>query len=109
MLRPDQAGPAPWPLIPAGPVLYLPEDGRRPAQGNRVTGISLRPGQAIEVGIPVRFTDACYTRAGWTGLDVFYVQEGFLGFTHWVAIPLGTLLIFHEPQPRGAAAICPGK
>jgi hypothetical protein len=110
-LRPDQApspGIQPWPLTPAGQALYLPEYGRRPGRGSPVSGLSLRPGQTIEVAIPVRMSGACYVRAGWTGLTVFYVKERFLAFTHWVAVPLGTPLIFHEPE-NGAGFACPGR
>jgi hypothetical protein len=109
-LRPEQPGSAaPWPLTAAGQALYVPADGPRPARGKPVAGLSLRPGQAIFVGIPVRLSDACYVPNGWTGLNVFYVKERFLLFTRWVAIPLGTPLIFHEPEPSGAGMACPGR
>jgi hypothetical protein len=107
--RPERAGITPWPLRPAGQALYLPADGPRPASGRPVAGLSLRPGQAIFVGIPVRMSGDCHVPNGWTGLRVFYVKERFLIFTHWVAIPLGTPLMFHEPEPSGAGMVCPGR
>src|SRR5262249_9766135 len=109
-LRPGQPGiTPPWPLTLGGQALYLPADDPRPARGRPIAGLSLRPGQAIFVGIPVRQSGACYVPNGWTGLNVFYVKERFLIFTNWVAIPLGPPLIFHEPEPRGAGMACPGR
>src|SRR5262249_15197268 len=108
--RPEQPGiTARWPLTPAGQALYVPADVPRPTRGTPVAGLSLRPGQAIFVGIPVRLSDVCYVPNGWTGLNVFYVKERFLIFTRWVAIPLETPLMFHEPEPRGAGMACPGR
>lgn len=74
-----------------------------------MAGLSLRPGHTIYVGIPARMSGRCYVPDGWTGLDVFYVEERFLFFTHWVAIPLATPLVFHEPEPGGANMVCPGR
>jgi hypothetical protein len=109
-LRPDQTGiTTPWPLTPAGQTLYMPADGPRPARGRPVAGLSLRPGHTILVGMPVRMSGACHVPNGWTGLSVFYVKERFLIFTHWVAIPLGTPLIFHEPEPGGTGMVCPAR
>jgi hypothetical protein len=88
--------------------MYLPEYGPRPAMGRRVAGLSLRLGQAIVVGIPARLRSACYAPNGWTGVNVFYVKERFLFFTHWVAIPLGTPLMFHEPESDAPGMACPG-
>src|SRR5262249_21367238 len=77
--RPEQPGiTARWPLTPAGQALYVPADGPGPTRGTPVAGLSLRPGQAIFVGIPVRLSDVCYVPNGWTGLNVFYVKERFL-------------------------------
>lgn len=115
VLRPDQLTvPDPWPVRLAGPVLYRPEGGAQPAFGRPVVGMTLGAGQTIQLGIPVRLTSACHSN-GWTGLDVFYVQERFLAFTHWVAIPLGTPLTFHQPsivkvQPKpGGPFTCPSR
>jgi len=105
--RPQQLGTTPWPLTPAGWPMYLPEYGPRPNEGRPIAGLTLGPGQAILVGIPARMSGACHVPNGWTGLKFFYVKERFLIFTHWVAIPLGTPLIFHEPEPRGAGMACP--
>jgi hypothetical protein len=108
LIRPGQTRISTWPLRTAGQAMYLPEYGPRPAMGRRVAGLSLRPGQAIVVGIPARLRSACYVPNGWTGVNVFYVKERFLFFTHWVAIPLGTPLIFHEPEADAPGMACPG-
>jgi hypothetical protein len=110
ILPPDQVGVpgTQWPLTPAGAVLYRNERGPLAAKGSPVNGLSLGPGQTILVGIPVRMSGPCYA-SGWTGINVFYVKERFLALTHWVAIPLGTPLMFHGPESPGAGSICPGK
>lgn len=108
--QPQQPGITPWPLTPAGQARYFPEyNSQWRGRGRPVAGLSLRPGQAIYVGIRARMSGACYVPNGWTGIDVFYVEERFLFFTHWVAIPLVTPLIFHEPEPAGATMVCPGR
>jgi hypothetical protein len=108
--QPQQPGITPWPLTPAGPARYFPAyNSSWSGKGRPVAGLSLRPGQAIYVGIPMRMSGPCYVPNGWTGLNVFYVKERFLIFTHWVAIPLGTPLIFHEPERPGANMVCPGR
>lgn len=89
--------------------MYVPEYGARPAKGRPVAGLSLRAGQAIVVGIPARLSGACYVPNGWTGLNFFYVKERFGFFTRWVAIPLGTPLVFHEPEARASGMACPGR
>ena|SRR5215472_470169 len=109
VLRPDQTAVTAWPPTPAGQVLYLPGDGPRPASGRPVAGLSLRPGQSIVVGIPVRLRGACYVPNGWSGLSTFYAKERFAFFTHWVPIPVGTPLIFHEPEAGGPGMVCPGR
>ncbi len=106
--RPEQPGVTPWPLRTAGQAMYVPEYGPRPAKGRPIGGLSLGPGQAIVVGIPARMSGACFVPNGWTGLNFFYVKERFLFFTHWVAIPVGTPLKFHEPEARGPTMACPG-
>lgn len=106
--RPAEPGVRPWPLLTAGQAMYVPEYGPRPKKGHPVAGLSLRPGQAIMVGIPVRMSYACYVPNGWTGVNVFYVKERFLIFTHWVAIPVGSPVVFHEPEPRSSRMVCPG-
>jgi hypothetical protein len=42
-------------------------------------------------------------------MSVFCVKERFLTFTDWVAIPLETPLIFHEPEPGGTGMVCPAR
>ena len=74
LIRPGQTRISTWPLRTAGQTMYLPEYGPRPAMGRRVAGLSLRPGQAIVVGIPARLRSACYAPNGWTGVNVFYVK-----------------------------------
>ena len=106
VVRPGQAGISPWPLRPGGTTLYLPEYGPRPATGRPVAGLSLRPGQAIVVGIPARLSSGCYVPNGWSGATFFYVKERFLFFTRWVALRLGTRLIFHEPEIRASIVAC---
>ena len=107
--QPQQPGVTPWPLTPAGQARYFPINSQWTGRGRPVAGLSLRPGQAIYVGIPARMSYRCYFPNGWTGADVFYVEERFLFFTHWVAIPLATPLVFHEPEPGGANMVCPGR
>jgi len=99
-----------WPLAIAGPVLYRPEGGPLWSKGQPLLGLSLRPGQAIQVAIPLRQQGACYTQ-GWVGTSFFYVEEKFLTFEHWVKIPLGAPLVMHQPEPPGsgiAQLVCPG-
>ncbi len=108
--QPQQPGISPWPLTPAGQARYFPAfNSQWSGRGRPVAGLSLRPGQSIYVGIPARMSGRCYAPNGWTGLDVFYVEERFLFFTHWVAIPLAPPLVFHEPEPGGANMVCPGR
>jgi len=78
VIRPEESGISTWPLRAAGQALYVPEYGARPAKGKPVAGLTLRPGQAIVVGIPARLSSACYEPNGWTGVDFFYVKERFL-------------------------------
>lgn len=107
----------PWPLVPAGPVLYWTSamfGGLHPKSGRPIAGLSLQPGQGndIYVGIPVR-TSSCYTSGGFTILDSFYVKERFLLFTKWVRVPLTQPILLNAPadppnQP-GPGTICPGR
>jgi hypothetical protein len=105
----------PWPLIPAGPVVWIPTIYHRgqslPSGGRPVAGLSLAPGESILLGIPVRMAAACYDPNGWTGTGVFYVEERFLFITHWVAVTVQRPWIMHEPFPPGKAMgeICPSK
>jgi len=109
------AGQRPWPLVPAGPVRWIPTIYHRgqsvPTSGRPVAGLSLAPGDPILLGIPVRMAGACYDPNGWTGTDVFYVEERFLFITHWVAVTVQQPWIMHEPFPPGQAndQICPSQ
>jgi hypothetical protein len=86
------AGESPWPLVPAGPVHWtlqiqgLPHAG--PGRGTSVAGVSLRPGQGLLLGFPLRLSDGgvCYAAGGWAGVDTFYVKERFGPFTRWVTV-----------------------
>jgi hypothetical protein len=105
----------PWPLIPAGPVLYwtsiMFSDVRH---GLPIVGLSLRPGQDndVYVGIPVR-TSSCYIPRAFSVLDSFYVKERFLFFTKWVRVPLLQPLLLNAPaDPPNQPApetVCPGR
>ena len=48
------------------------------------------------LGIPLRMP-ACYVTGAWTTLDAFYVEDRFLGFTHWMPIELPSVLLMQEP------------
>jgi len=99
--EPSTHGLRPWPLTPAGPVQWIPAIGNWPAHGRPVAGVSVAPGQYILVGIPVRLSGTCYQPDGWTGVNVFYVKERFLTFTHWVAVPDARPWVFHDPANPG--------
>ena len=105
--QPQPPGISPWPLTPAGQARYFPIS-QFSGRGRPVAGLSLKPGQAIYVGIPARMSDRCYF-PGWTVLYVFYVEERFLLFTHSVAVPLARPLILREPEPAGPNMVCPGR
>ena len=101
-----------WPLVAAGHVLYMPEyytRGQRVWKAGRpFRGLSLAPAQDITVDIPVRMARACYVRSSVITLNVFYVEERFLTFTQWVALPLGAPIMMREPEgPGGPGVVCP--
>jgi hypothetical protein len=108
LVPPSQMPPShvnPWPLEAAGPVLYMPGyytgQEKQWTAGRPVTGLSLGPNQSIVVGIPARMAGTCYVPNSATSTDDFYVQERFVTFTQWVALPLGMPLVVREPEPRG--------
>ena len=72
-----------------------------PASGTSVAGLSLRPGEDIYVGIPVRLSGTCYQPGSYATTDVLYVKERFLSFTHWVAITFDIPFVFRQPSPPG--------
>jgi hypothetical protein len=79
--------------------LYAPPQlGTR---GRPVAGLSLAPGQYILVGIPVRLSGTCYNPGGFAEINVFYVKERFLSFTHWVAAPIERPWVFRAPADPG--------
>jgi len=66
----------------------------------------------MRIGIPVRLSNACYIKGSWSGDVSFYVKERFLIFTHWVAVPFGTPLLFQqpsEPQVPAQDVACPSR
>jgi hypothetical protein len=107
------SGIPPWPLTPGGQVLGYVENWHQPTPAARpVAGLTLAPGHVMVIGIPIRLSGACYMTDGWSEDPVFYVQERFLIFTHWVAVPFPIPLVFHEPSepqvPRSALT-CPSR
>ena len=64
-------------------------------------GLSLGPDRTMRIGIPVRLSGTCYDAQGWNEVDYFYVEERFLTFTHWVAVPLEVPLLFRQPANPG--------
>ena len=102
------AGIIPWPVVPARPVHWMLEwhspHYPGPVSGTSVTGVSLGPGQAITLGIPLRMRSACYITGSWTSIDAFYVEDGFLAFTHWVAVQVQSPLLLRQPDDVGVPA-----
>jgi hypothetical protein len=104
--RANQArGIQPSPLIPAGLVRWqsmitIPHQPG-PSSGTSVAGLSLRPGEDIYVGIPVRLSGSCYDKTSYDTTNILYVKERFLSFTHWVAITFPLPYMFREPLPPG--------
>jgi hypothetical protein len=115
----DQAniahGVPPWPLVPAGQVhwrfQYTGAGQKGSISGSSVVGVSLPPGQGMSLGIPLKMSAICYTQGSWTGIDVIYVKERFLLFTHWVAVQFQPSLIMHQPESPfgepGKDLVCP--
>jgi hypothetical protein len=106
-------GVAPFPLLPAGPVRWAFEytgPGQPDLPGGRsVAGISLPPDQGMSLGIPLQMSGICYDPAGWANVDVFYVKERFLIFTHWVAVHFQPSLIMHSVSPPGGPGAEPAR
>jgi hypothetical protein len=103
-----------WPLAVAGSVFYMPGSYRGGeaswTRGRPVAGLSLAPKETIQVAIPVRMQGTCSDPGSFTEVSDFYVEEGFLTFRHWVALPLATPLVMHEPEPPNsdiAGLVCP--
>jgi len=97
----ESGAPGLWPLTPAGPVMWINAIGNWPAHGRPVAGLSLAPGQYILVGIPVRLSGSCYEPGSFGEINVFYVKERFLSFTHWVAAPVERPWVFRAPADPG--------
>ncbi|MGO9910669.1 MAG: hypothetical protein ACLPQS_05860 [Acidimicrobiales bacterium] len=97
-----------WPVRSVGAVRYYSMSGRTPSTGRSVRGLVLGPNSDVYIGLPVRFVSAC-TEGGFTELDQFYVQERYLIFTHWVAIPFGQPIMMKSPampNQSGAGIVC---
>jgi hypothetical protein len=102
------------PFTAAGPARYL-----TPAEQNLdrpprhvLRDITLAPGQAIMIGMPLRFA-YCADRRSYTGEDVFLVTERFLRFTRTVPMPFvdyGRPVITNAPggQPGPPGTFCSG-
>jgi hypothetical protein len=110
VVSPDQAAaPTPYPLVPDGTPQWLAVTsgpGMEPCSATGacpVAGLVLRPGQPIEVAIPVRFTYACDLTNGWMSVSDFYVRVRFGPFTRWVTGALSYPYVFHETEPPGRA------
>jgi hypothetical protein len=91
---------ASYPVWLAGPVLYTTDMGSpgRP-RTHVLRNLTLGPGQAIFIGIPLR-TSPCGLTDTWETDPAFYLEEHFLLFTHKVALPWsmsGARLIMHAP------------
>jgi hypothetical protein len=102
----------PWPLAPAGRVLYMPETGPgNRTSGRPVHGLSLAPNQDVFIGMPVMPTYRCYATGKWTTLSYFYVEERSSVFVRWAAIPLPVPILMHEPVPKSTSpgTECPGR
>ena len=95
-------------LFQAGPVQYA-LGFREVTVAHVLRSVTLRPGDSIYIGIPVR-SGPCGERSGWTWQDSFLVRERFLSFTHTVSLPFisdGRTLILHSlSHPGGTDAFC---
>ena len=74
--------------------------------------VTLAPGQAIMIGMPLRIA-FCADHRTYAGEDTFLVTEKFLGFTHTVPMPfIGTshLVVTNAPggQPGPPGTFCGG-
>jgi hypothetical protein len=101
------------PLIPAGPVLYFVDtlqNEEKSAPGLVLHGLTLRPGQGILVGMPLR-TSRCGYRHLMTIVTTVLVRERFLTFTRTVPVPIigtGAQVLVNTPggRPGNPTAIC---
>jgi hypothetical protein len=89
-----------YPVKPAGKVLYMPGNMRWRV-GRPVAGLVLGPHQMVDLGFPLWASYNCYIPGGWYSVGTFSVEEDFAGFTHWVAVPLGTELLMKSPAAPG--------
>ncbi len=94
-----------WPFRSAGRVHYAPfEFPTALHAGTLGSGLSIPPGEAISIGVPVRFSNDCFEASGWATVTTLWVKERYLTFTQWVEIPIGQTLVAQEPVPRGSPA-----
>ncbi len=107
----DSPDSAAYPVQLAGPVRYSADMGQVSTPRTYILhNLTLRPGQLIFIGIPMR-TWPCGQTGGWTSIGSFYVQERYLFFNHAVALPwtsTGGSLIMRLPggKPGDANTIC---
>jgi hypothetical protein len=105
------SGPGFNPVQLAGPIRYTTDMSQLLTPRTYVLrDVTLRPGQGIFIGIPLR-TWPCGGTNGWTLMPSFYVKERFLFFTHTVAFPWtenGGRLIMRIPggKPGDANTVC---
>ena len=103
-----------YPVRLAGPVLYTTDLGQPGTPRTHVLrNLTLAPGRAIFIGIPLR-TWPCGQTDGWDTDPAFYVKEHFLFFTHTIAVPWsmnGAKLIMRIPggEPGDPHTICAPK
>jgi hypothetical protein len=105
------------PFTAAGPARYLTEAELGPVNFTRtprhlLRDLTLAPGQAIEIGMPLRI-EYCAQHGGYVGEDVFLVTERFLWFTRTVPMPFvgyGQPVVTNAEggQPGPAGTFCPG-
>lgn len=102
------------PLMAAGPVLYFVatlQNALQPAPGRVLYNVTLRPGQQIMIGMPLR-TWRCAYRHENTAVASFLVRERFLIFTRTVALPVigdGAQVLMNTPgggRPGDPNTLC---
>jgi hypothetical protein len=101
-----------WPVIPIGPArYYLVKGGPGQPALHLLRNVTLRPGDMMVIGIPVRAAAPCARKNDWTSIDSFLVRERFLSFTHTVPVPFspgGARVILRAPggHPGDPNVVC---
>jgi hypothetical protein len=102
------------PLIAAGPVLHFaetPQNEQKSAPGRVLDDLTLRPGQEVMVGMPLR-TSRCGYRQLKTIVTTVLVRERFFIFTRTIPFPIigntGDPVLVNTPggRPGDPNAIC---